>query len=104
MNQRANYQRNGIVINPEVPQPDRLVTITYNGLLQQNGAEHLYAHVGFGNEWSREHDYQMTRQSNGFQVDIPVQHANTLNLAFKDCANNWDNNSGHNYIFNVASR
>ncbi|NJD02351.1 MAG: carbohydrate-binding protein, partial [Ruminiclostridium sp.] len=37
----------------------------------------------------------------GFETTIPVMKADTLNVAFKDCANHWDNNSGMNYSFDV---
>lgn len=103
MTKIKNYEDNGIVINPSIPHPHRCLTITYNGLLEKNGATDLYAHVGFDREWSNEWDYKMVRQSNGFQVEIPVQYADTLNVAFKDCANNWDNNGGQNYTFDVDS-
>lgn len=98
------YEKNGIVIDPAMPHPNWYATITYNGLLKESGATDLYAHVGFDKEWSHEHDYKMARQPDGFQVKIPVEYAETLNIAFKDCANNWDNNSGHNYIFNIAHK
>ncbi len=43
----------------------------------------------------------MTRTDKGFEVSIPVLKADKLNVCFKDCANNWDNNSGKNYIFDT---
>ena len=103
-NNKKLYRKNGIMINPGTLHPDHHVKILYDGLLNQQGATHLYAHVGFNEEWASEQDYPMVRKDNGFEVCIPVQHADTLNVAFKDCANNWDNNSGHNYTFDVAEK
>lgn len=98
------YRKNGIMINPGTLHPDFHVKILYDGLLKQNGATHIVAHAGFNKEWNNEHDYPMVKKSNGFEVYIPIEEADTLNVAFKDCANNWDNNSGHNYIFEVADK
>jgi len=41
----------------------------------------------------------MKRTSIGFEATIPVMEADTLNICFKDCANNWDNNSGAKLYF-----
>ena len=98
------YQKNGIMIDPAMPHPNHKAKISYNGLLNKCGATHVYAHVGFNKEWNHQHDYEMTKKSNGFEVEIPIEYANTLNVAFKDCANNWDNNSGNNYTFDVAHK
>jgi len=103
-NSKNLYQKNGIIIDPAIPHPNYKAKITYNGLLNKSGATHVYAHVGFDQEWNHEHDYEMTKKSNAFEVEIPVESATTLNLAFKDCANNWDNNSGANYTFDVGHK
>jgi hypothetical protein len=44
----------------------------------------------------------MMRTGMGFETTVPVIKPDTLNVAFKDCANNWDNNSGMNYSFDVT--
>lgn len=103
-NNKRLYRKNGIMINPGTLHRDQHVKILYDGLLNQNGATHVYAHVGFDKEWNNEQDYPMVKKSNGFEVRIQVEDANTLNVAFKDCANNWDNNSGQNYTFDIADK
>jgi hypothetical protein len=70
--------------------------------LAKNGANHIYAKVGYGNKWENESFFQMSKSSTGFETSIPVSNGDTMNLVFKDCANNWDNNSGRNYIFDVT--
>jgi len=103
-NNKKLYRENGIMINPGTLHPDYHVKILYDGLLNKSGATHVYAHIGFDTEWNSQQDYPMVKKSNGFEVCIPVQNADTLNIAFKDCANNWDNNDGHNYTFDIAAK
>lgn len=76
--------------------------ISYEGILAQNGAATVYAHVGFGDmeNWENTKIYPMQpSEKKGFELLIPVKNAKRINMAFKDDANNWDNNSGQNYSF-----
>ena len=98
----SDYLSNGVTVVPAVPTVGDRVTIMYDGLLSKSGASHIYAHVGFDNEWKNLHDHSMSRSSMGFEAQIPVEHADTLNICFKDCAGNWDNNSGINYSFDIT--
>jgi hypothetical protein len=95
------YRNNGVTIHPSTPHAHDNAQLSYNGLLSQNGASEVYAHIGFDANWTKTHDYRMEKTSRGYEVAIPVQSADTLNVAFKDCANNWDNNSGKNYTFDI---
>jgi hypothetical protein len=99
----AKYHANGVSIYPAVPSVQSTSQITYKGLLPESGATEVYAHVGYGRKWTNTHDYKMTKGDQGFEVLIPIpQHADSLNICFKDAANNWDNNSGSNYSFTVV--
>lgn len=98
----SNYQQKGVTIQPAIPRAQTSATLKYDGLLARSGAHGVYAHVGFGANWSNTQDIRMSRTANGFTASIPVQYADTLNIAFKDCANNWDNNSGKNYSFDIS--
>lgn len=95
------YLANGVIISPTNPHPGEAVKICYNGLLPKSGAGNIAAHVGFGFEWQNTYDVQMTRTPVGFEATITAANHNTLCVAFKDSANNWDNNSGLNYNFNI---
>ena len=95
------YLANGIVIQPTNPHPGEAGKITYNGLLPKSGASNVYAHVGAGFEWQNIQDVMMTRTPAGFEATVTTPNHDTLCVAFKDIANNWDNNSGLNYNFNV---
>ena len=103
-NTKANneYMSNGISIKPAVPSAGENLTIMYDGLLSKSGAFHVYAHVGFDSNWNHVYDYPMIKTPMGFEATIPVKEADTLNVCFKDCANNWDNNCGANYSFDIS--
>lgn len=99
---KANeYLSNGVMITPQNPEVYENVTIVYNGLLAQHGAPEVYARVGFGDQWQGAQDLRMLRTNSGFEVTIPAANADSLNCCFKDQANNWDNNSGMNYNFEI---
>ena len=100
---RSNeYLPNGVAISPAVPTAGTTVKIIYDGLLAKSGATDVFAHVGFGKKWDNVSDYRMSRTATGFEVSIPVQNADVLNVCFKDCADHWDNNSGKNYSFDIS--
>jgi hypothetical protein len=95
------YLANGVILTPANPEAYENVTIVYNGLLSKSGATELYAHVGFGPDWQGAQDLKMIRTKSGYEATIPAANAESLNVAFKDPLNNWGNNYGQNYIFNV---
>jgi hypothetical protein len=101
LTKNGDYVSNGVAISPALPSTGDTVKISYDGLLAKNGANHLYAHVGFGNRWDRVTEYKMTKKSTSFEAAIPISSGDTMNVCFKDCANNWDNNSGMNYSFDI---
>ena len=94
---------NGITITPATPKAGESVRIIYDGLLAKSGASDVLAHVGFGNRWENIFDYRMVKTVTGFEATVQVpSNTNNLNICFKDCASNWDNNSGMDYSFNVV--
>ena len=97
-----SYMPNGIYLAPAIPAAGEKVKIIYDGLLAKSGATDVFAHVGFGNKWDNLYDYRMEKTHMGFEATIPVLQSESMNVCFKDCANNWDNNSGSNYSFEVV--
>jgi len=95
----VKYRGNGVVISPAVLKKGETAHVMYNGILARDGADRLYVHVGFGDDWKNVKDYKMIKTDQGFEAQIPVSFDDTMNLCFKDRANNWDNNSGNNYSF-----
>ena len=75
--------------------------ISYLGDLYQNQSENVYLHYGFGPEWNNVNDIEMEKTELGFQCEIDVIEDETLNLCFKNGNDEWDNNNGENYIFNI---
>ncbi len=98
----SEFMTSGVSISPAVPTAGGTVKIVYDGLLSKSGATHILAHVGFGSTWNNLQDIRMDRSTTGFEATIPVENSDTLNIAFKDCAENWDNNSGMNYTFDIS--
>lgn len=97
-----DYISKGVTISPAVPTAGENVKILYDGILSKSGASDVIAHVGFGSGWESTFDYRMSRSTSGFEASIPVSEYNSVNICFKDCAENWDNNSGNNYVFDVS--
>lgn len=96
-----NYKDYGVVISPTNPNVGDKVKILYDGILAKSGAKEVYAHIGYGQTFENVTDIKMVPTSMGFEATIPALKSNTLNVCFKDSANNWDNNSGGNYLFDI---
>ena len=94
------YSVNGIHIEERA---DDRIRLSYDGLLAKSGADGVYAVVGFGDNsnWKDVMYYPMQNTGyQSFEVYIPQNKNEGLNIAFKDSAYNWDNNTGANYTFN----
>ncbi len=92
----------GIEITPiPVTLGDR-VTIKYDGLLADSGADKIYAHIGYGDNdnWTGIQDIPMKKTKNGWVCDTFADEER-LNFCFRDSANNWDNNNGRNWSLTV---
>lgn len=96
-----NYIANGVIITPNVIAHGDNAKVLYKGLLYNSGADQVFMHVGYGDEWNQIKDVKMERTVEGFEAMIPIESHDKLNMAFKDSAGNWDNNSGRNYSFEV---
>jgi len=95
------YVSSGIILSPALLSKGETAHLKYNGLLAKCGANRVYVHVGFGDDWKKVTDYKMTKTDEGFEAAIPVAIDNTMKVCFKDNAEHWDNNSGENYSFAV---
>lgn len=97
------YINSGVYITPQEVTTGDKVRISYDGLLAKSGATDVFAHVGYGTKWDNLQDIKMSKTPVGFEATIPVTNSMPLFVCFKDSANNWDNNSGKNYTFDVVS-
>ncbi|WP_129723743.1 carbohydrate-binding protein [Xylanivirga thermophila] len=96
------YYDSGVYCNPSSIEKGKKVKITYEGILAKDGADKVYAHVGFGSDdkWSGNSLYEMDKvRDNKFETEILVTNKGDLNIAFKDSADHWDNNNSKNYTF-----
>jgi hypothetical protein len=76
--------------------------ISYSGLLAQSGAQDVSGMYGFGSnqKWENVNTLNLTKESDGtFAATVPIEQGKNINWAFRDSAENWDNNSGMNYTF-----
>jgi hypothetical protein len=76
--------------------------LQYDGILAKSGAQDIYSVVGYGNnhEWDNIEFYKMHKADNQtFETLLPINKSGNINIAFKDGADHWDNNSGTNYCF-----
>ena len=77
------------------------VKISYLGQLYQDASEEVSIHYGFGINWDNVNDIQMVKTDLGFQAEIDLLEGDTFNFCFKNENNNWDNNNGQNYSFEI---
>ena len=86
----------------EIEPEGRKLRLSYNGLLAKSGAQDVYAAVSYGDNenWKNVKYYPMGKtEQNTFEALLPIKKNTNLNVAFKDGADHWDNNSGNNYSF-----
>lgn len=80
------------------------VKISYVGYLFQNGSEEVYLHYGFGMNWDNVSEVKMEKTELGFQCEIDILEADSLNLCFRNGNNEWDNNFGQNFTFPIKKQ
>ena len=77
------------------------VKISYIGKLFQEASNEVYIHYGFGPNWDNINDILMEKTDLGFQAEIKLSGTDTFNFCFKNGNDEWDNNEGQNYVFNL---
>lgn len=99
----------GVYVKPTPITYGQQCTIWYSGLLARHGADQVYLHYGFGpGVWKDVRDVPMRRV--GWVGDTALWEANlqakgfgTLEFCFHDSADHWDNNNGHNWVYQIHS-
>lgn len=99
---KNSYVDNGILISQKSLHCGDKVKVSYNGLLVKEGAQNIFLYVGFGDEWENSSLIPMKLEEGMFSAEIDVLDSNCLGICFKDSAENWDNNSGENYVFKIS--
>lgn len=93
----------GVKVQPMPITLGETVTIDYQGLLAQSGANQVFAHIGYGphENWTGIQDVMMElKGGNTWSCEIEPL-GSRLNFCFHDGANNWDNNNGHNWSVTI---
>lgn len=98
------YEDNGVELSKATISVGDEVTLVYRGLLAKSGADSVYAHIGYGENWDGKELIPMEKMEDVFKATIKVNLSDKLNIAFKDSVDNWDNNSQQNYSFSVSQK
>jgi hypothetical protein len=98
------YSDAGVLISKASIKVDDKVVVTYGGLLAKSGADTVFMHYGYGDLWEEKDFIRMENKEGVFSAAIKVISAESLNVSFKDSADNWDNNSGENYSFKILKK
>lgn len=96
-----------VTVSPTPIISGQQVSVRYNGLLANSGAETIYLHVGYGEnqkEWDNGSDMKMNRTDSGWEKTFEIKGVSKLNLCFKDSANNWDDNDERNWGYEIRNR
>lgn len=75
--------------------------ITYSGFLFENGSDSVSIVYGYGSHWEHTTELKMDKTENGFSAEINMLNYNLFNCCFKNGNNEWDNNYGGNYVFEI---
>lgn len=100
---RADFP-GGVVVDPTPITAGEEVTVLYNGNLGKEGRGQVYLHYGYGrhNQWQSVSDVRMEKTGWGWVSSVRMPDIEEgFNFCFRDDANNWDNNSGTNWIFEI---
>lgn len=98
------YAENGIELSSQKIRAGDVLTLTYSGLLASSGADRVFIHYGYGDSWEEPKTEEMVKDNGRFKARIELKKPGSLNICFKDSANNWDNNSSANYCFKVSAK
>lgn len=80
------------------------VKISYTGKFFQENAEEVYIHYGFGINWDNLNEVKMEKTELGFQAEIFLGEGDSFNFCFRNGNDEWDNNDGQNYTFNLEKK
>ena len=90
-----------IFFNTDKLTANSTVKISYTGKFFQNDSEDVKIHYGFGNNWEDLQELSMNKTDLGFQIEVKLLDYETFNFCLKNGNDEWDNNDGQNYIFNI---
>lgn len=77
------------------------VKVSYTGKFYQGENEKVFLHYGYGKDWNNVNEIEMKKTDLGYQAELNLAGSDSLNFCFKNQNNEWDNNFGKNYSFNI---
>lgn len=77
------------------------VKVSYTGKFYQDNTEKVFLHYGYGKDWNNLNEIEMNKTDLGYQAELNLAGKDTINFCFKNQNNEWDNNFGNNYIFEI---
>ena len=80
------------------------VKVSYTGKFYQGNNEKVFLHYGYGKDWNNINEIEMTKTDLGYQAELNLSGKDTINFCFKNENNEWDNNCGQNYIFDIEKK
>ncbi len=92
-----------IFFNTDKLTANSTIKISYTGKLFQNNSENVIIHYGFGNNWENLTENSMIKTDLGFQIELELLDSDTFNFCLKNEKDEWDNNDGNNYIFQIEN-
>ena len=90
-----------IFFNTDKLTANSVVKISYTGKFFQDDSEEVFIHYGFGNAWENLNELPMRKTDLGFQIEVELLDSDTFNFCIKNNKDEWDNNNGENYVFNI---
>ena len=80
------------------------VKVSYTGKFYQGNNDKVFLHYGYGKDWNNVSDIEMVKTDLGYQAELDLIGKDTINFCFKNQNNEWDNNFGQNYVFNIEKK
>ena len=77
------------------------IKVSYTGKFYQGNSDKVFIHYGYGKDWDNVGEIEMKKTDLGYQAELNLMSSDTLNFCFKNQNNEWDNNFGKNYIFEI---
>ena len=80
------------------------VKVSYTGKFYQGNNDKVFLHYGYGKDWNNINEIEMAKTDLGYQAELDLVGKDTINFCFKNQNNEWDNNFGQNYIFDIEKK
>ena len=93
----------GIIFNTNELKQNSFVKITYTGSLNNLNSSKIFAHIGFGSNWQNIMDLEMQKCGLGYELTLQLPSKfDSINMAFMNDKNEWDNNFGNDFSFKLV--